>query len=149
MPTLRGEYSAVINAPIERVYEVAADPENAPLWQSDIKKATVLERNAAGEQVLVQNDVDVRIKTLTSVLRFNYDDKPTGMSWSQVKGDLKAVDGAWRFTDMGDGTTEATCWMDFDLGRILGMAIRGPVADLLGKQLIEGLPTGLKQYVES
>jgi ribosome-associated toxin RatA of RatAB toxin-antitoxin module len=148
MPKLHGAATAVINAPIERCYEVAADPEHAPEWQPEIKVADVIERNDAGEQVLVHNEVDGKVKTLKSRLRFTYD-PPTGLQWSQVEGDLNGVEGSWVFKDLGDGTTEATCEMEFDLGRVLGMAIRGPVADLLRKQLVETMPEKLKAYCEA
>lgn len=148
MPKLNGKATAIIEAPIERCYEVAADPENSPEWQPEIKVSEVLERNDAGEQVLVHNEVDGRVKTLKSKLRFTYD-APTGLTWSQVDGDLNGVEGRWTFKDLGDGRTEATCEMEFDLGRVLGMAIRGPVADLLRKQLVETMPEKLKGYVEA
>ena len=141
-----GPPPAVVKIDVEG-YEVAADPENAPEWQTEIKVSKVLERNDAGEQVLVHNEVDGRVKTLKSTLRFDYD-PPTGLTWSQVKGDMNGVEGRWEFKDLGDGTTEATCTMEVDLGRVLGMAIRGPVADVLRKQLVETMPEKLKRYVE-
>ena len=148
MPKLHGQASDVIDAPIERCYEVAADPENAPEWQPEIKVSNVLERNDKGEQTLVHNEVDGRVKTLKSILRFSYD-PPTGLQWRQEEGDLNGVEGSWVFEDLGEGRTKATIEMTFDLGRVLGMAIRGPLADLLRKQLVETMPGKLKTYVEA
>ncbi|MEA2168897.1 MAG: hypothetical protein QOF76_2197 [Solirubrobacteraceae bacterium] len=148
MPKLEGRATAIIEAPIDRCYEVAADPENAGTWQTEIKKSEVLERDDQGQQTLVHNEVDGRIKTLKSTLRFTYD-APTGLQWKQEKGDVSGLDGSWVFKDLGDGRTEATCQMVIDLGRVLGMAARGPVGDVMRKQLIETMPEKLKKYVEA
>ena len=41
---IEGSASIEIDAPIEEVFEVAADVEESPRWQPDIKKAEVKER---------------------------------------------------------------------------------------------------------
>ena len=51
---IEGSASIEIDAPIEEVFEVAADVEESPRWQPDIKKAEVKERDAEGRQVLVR-----------------------------------------------------------------------------------------------
>ena len=144
---IEGSATTEINAPIAEVYAVAADVENSPKWQPEIKQAEVVERDAAGNQVLVRTEADGKVRTLNSTLRFSYDE-PNGLSWRQEEGDLKAVEGNWKFEDLGDGRTRATYWMETDLGRMLGMVIRGPLVDLLRKQLVETMPGKLKGYVE-
>lgn len=144
---INGSATTVINAPIERCFDVAADVENSPRWQPEIKVAEVLERDAEGFQTLVHTEVDGKVRTLNSDLRFSYD-KPAGLSWEQVKGDLSAVRGSWTFKDLGDGTTEATYEMTIDLGRMLGMVIRGPLVGLLKNQLVDTMPGKLKKDVE-
>jgi uncharacterized membrane protein len=144
---IEGSASIDIDAPIDEVYAVAADVEHSPRWQPEIKEARVLERDAAGNQVLVHTETDAKVRTLKSVLRFSYDE-PHALSWSQEDGDLKAVDGAWEFEDVGDGRTRATYSMTVDLGRMLGMVIRGPLVGVLKGQLIESMPEKLKRDVE-
>ncbi len=144
---IEGTASAEIEAPIARVYEVAADVEGSPRWQPEIKKVEVLERDGDGNQVLVRTEADGKVRTLGSMLRFSYD-APTGLSWRQEEGDLKAVEGSWEFEDLGDGRTRATYWMSTDLGRMLGMVIRGPLVDVLRKQLVTSMPGKLKTFVE-
>jgi len=39
--------------------------------------------------------------------------------------------------------------MSTDLGRMLGMVIRGPLVNLLRKQLVTSMPGKLKGFVES
>ena len=144
---IEGSASIVINAPIEEVYKVAADVENSPRWQPEIKDVEVIERSAAGEQVLVDVETDGKVRTLKSRLRFSYDE-PAGLKWTQESGDMKSVDGAWRFDDLGDGTTEAHYELKVDLGRMLGMVIRGPLVGVLKNQLVETMPPKLKKDVE-
>ncbi len=145
---IEGSASIEIDAPIERVYAVAADVENSPRWQPEIKKAEVIERDADGNQVLVHTETDAKVRTLQADLRFSYDE-PTGLQWTQEEGDLKSVDGSWVLEDLGDGRTRATYSMTVDLGRMLGMVIRGPLVGVLRGQLVESMPGKLKAYVES
>jgi uncharacterized membrane protein len=136
-----------IDAPIDEVYAVAADVESSPRWQPEIKQARVLERDADGNQVLVHTETDAKVRTLKSVLRFDYDE-PHGLTWTQEDGDLKAVDGSWDFEDLGGDRTRATYSMTVDLGRMLGMVIRGPLVGVLKGQLVESMPEKLKRDVE-
>ena len=144
---IKGEASTVIDAPIAEVYAVAADVENSPRWQPDIKKAEVLERDGRDDQVLVETQTDAKVRTLTSTLRFSYD-PPNGLSWRQESGDLKSVDGSWAFEEVGEGQTKATYEMTVDLGRMLGMAIRGPLVGVLRGQLVDSMPDKLKAEIE-
>ncbi|MCW3040959.1 MAG: cyclase/dehydrase [Solirubrobacterales bacterium] len=144
---IEGSASIEIDAPLARVYEVAADVENSPKWQPEIKSAVVTERGPDGEQLYVETKVDGKVRTLTSNLRFSY---PSGteMSWEQAKGDLKAVRGSWVFEDLGEGRTKATYSLYIDLGRALGLVIRGPLVDALRGQLCDSMPGKLKGYCE-
>ena len=48
----------------------------------------------------------------------------------------------------GRDRTRATYWMEVDLGRMLGAAIRGLLVDALRKQLVDTMPEKLKGDVE-
>ncbi len=144
---IEGSASVEIDAPIEEVFAVAADVEGSTRWQPEIKVAECLERNADDEQVLVRTETDAKVRRLSSTLRFGYDD-PTGISWTQEQGDLKSVDGSWELEDLGGGRTKATYWLKVDLGRVLGMVIRGPLVGVLRGQLVETMPDKLKRFVE-
>src|ERR1700755_2521009 len=149
MGTVKGSASTEIEAPIEQVYAVAADVEGSPRWQPEIKLADCVERDGE-EQILVRMETDAKVRTLGSTIRFSYE-HPTRISWTQEEGDLKAVDGDWVLEDLGDGRTRATYRLrvELDLGRVLGMVIRGPVVGVLRGQLIDSMPDKLKRFVES
>jgi hypothetical protein len=144
---IEGTASVVIAAPIEDVYAVAADVEGSPRWQPQFKRCEVLERDGDGNQTLVRMITDGKVRDLKSEMRFSYD-APSGLRWSQVKGDLKSIEGSWTFEDLGDGGTRATYAMTVDLGRILGTVFRGPIIGILRGQLIESMPGKLKQDIE-
>ena len=148
MGTIDGSATAEIEAPIAAVFEVAADVEGSPRWQPEIKVAEVLERDADGRQLLVHTETDAKVRRLGSDLRFSYEE-PEGLSWVQESGDLKSVEGSWRFEDIGGGRTRATYSMSVDLGRMLGMVIRGPLVGVLRGQLVETMPGKLKAFVEN
>jgi ribosome-associated toxin RatA of RatAB toxin-antitoxin module len=147
MGRIEGEASEVVEAPIERVFEVAADVEGSPRWQPGIKSAECVERDAEGRQLVVDTVNDGKVRDLRSRLRFSYDE-PHGLHWEQEDGDLSAVEGSWAFEDLGEGRTRATYRLSVDLGRLLGMVIRGPVVDLLRKQMVDTMPGKLKAHVE-
>jgi uncharacterized protein YndB with AHSA1/START domain len=145
--TIDGSATAEIEAPIAEVFAIAADVEGSPRWQPEIKVAEVRKRGAEGRQVLVHTETDGKVRTLNSDLRFSYDE-PAGLSWVQEDGDLKSVEGSWASEDLGDGRTRATYSMSVDLGRMLGMLIRGPLVGVLRGQLVESMPGKLKGFVE-
>ncbi len=147
MGTIDGSASADIEAPIEEVFEVAADVEGSPRWQPEIKVAEALEHDAGGRQVLVHTETDAKVRTLGSDLRFSYE-APNGLSWVQESGDLKSVEGSWRFEKLDAARTRATYSMSVDLGRMLGMVIRGPIVGVLRGQLVETMPGKLKAFLE-
>jgi uncharacterized membrane protein len=146
MGTIGGSASTEIEAPIDVVYAVAADVEGSPRWQPEIKVAECIERDG-DEQSLVHMETDAKVRTLGADMRFGYE-RPTRISWAQEEGDLKSVEGSWELEDLGDGRTDVTYSLEVDLGRMLGMVIRGPLVGVLRGQLIDTMPEKLKRFVE-
>jgi ribosome-associated toxin RatA of RatAB toxin-antitoxin module len=147
MGTIDGSASTEIEAPIAEVFAIAADVEGSPRWQPEIKLAECVERDGDGNQVLVHMETDAKVRRLGSKMRFSYE-QPTRVAWSQEDGDLKSVEGSWELEDLGEGRTGVTYWLEVDLGRVLGMVIRGPVVGVLRGQLVDSMPEKLKAFVE-
>jgi ribosome-associated toxin RatA of RatAB toxin-antitoxin module len=148
MGRIRGEASAEIGVAVEAVYAVAADAEGAPRWQPEIEAAEVLERDGAGNQVRVRLVTPTPVKRLTSVLVYSYAE-PRRISWRQEEGDLKSVEGSWELEERSEGLTLATYRLEVNPGRILGMALRGPVVDALRGRMVDTMPGKLKAFVEN
>jgi len=147
MGKIEGSASAEIEAPIETVYEIAADVEGSPRWQPEIKVAECVERDGDGNQVLNHMETDVGVRRLRSEMRFSFE-PPTRISWVQEDGDLKAIVGSWELEDLGEGRTRASYSLEVDPGRKLGLMIRGPVLGALRSHMVETMPGKLKDFVE-
>jgi len=148
MPNLTGSSTADIDAPLERVWELVEDVEKAPEWQGGLKAMHALERDGDGRATLCESHSDGKVRTIKSNVRFVYDG-PSRLSWTQEKGDLKSVDGSWQLEDLGSDRTRATYSLEVDLGRVLGMVIRGPLVDVLRGMLINARAGELKKAIEA
>ena len=62
---------------------------------------------------------------------------------------MKSVDGAWELEDLGDGRTQATYRLEVELGRMLGMVIRGPAGRRVARPArVSARAEELKERVE-
>ena len=146
---LEAKWTVDIDAPIQDVFDVAADVPASTEWQPALKTVETLETDERGRSTLVDSSSDASVKTTHQRLRFNYDAEPTGMSWSQEKGDLKSLDGEWIFEEIDGGKgTRATFSLVADPGRVLGMLLRGPVEGRVKEFLTKGAAEGLKEHME-
>ena len=148
MGTIVGTSTTEIDVPIARVWELVEDVEKAPDWQGGLKDMEALERDGEGRAIRCESHTDAKVRTIKSIVRFRYDG-PTTLTWRQEEGDLKAVDGRWELEDLGGDRTRAAYSIEVDLGRMLGMMIRGPIVDLLRKELAGARAEELKRAIES
>lgn len=146
MANLGGSASVEIDAPIADVWELIADVLAAPEWQGGLDKVTAIEHDDAGRPTLVETENDIKVRRIKAHVRFRYED-PTRLSWTQVKGDMKSVEGAWDLEDLGSGRTRATYTLDVDPGRVLGLVIRGPVEAATRAIFVNGRPGELERRV--
>jgi ribosome-associated toxin RatA of RatAB toxin-antitoxin module len=147
MAKLTGTSSAEIDAPIDEVWALVEDVERAPDWQGGLKGMHALERDDEDRASLCETESDAKVRTVKTIVRFEYD-PPRSLRWTQIKGDLKSLDGRWDLEELGDGRTRATYWIEGELGRMLGMVIRGPLIDLLRDMLAGARAGELKRAIE-
>ncbi len=147
MAPLAGSSTAEIDAPLDRVWAVIEDVEAAPEWQGGLKSMIALERDPDGRAVVCESASDAKVRTIKSTVRFQYA-RPTSLTWTQERGELKSVQGSWRLEDLGNRRTRATYSLEVDLGRMLGMVIRGPLVDALRDLLVKSRAGELKRYLE-
>jgi ribosome-associated toxin RatA of RatAB toxin-antitoxin module len=148
MANITGSSSAEIDASLERVWALIEDVEAAPQWQGGLTAIRALERDSAGRATLCASESDAKVRSIKSTVRFTYDG-PKRLSWTQVKGELKSVEGSWELQDLGGTRTRATYSLEVDLGRMLGMVIRGPLVDALRAMLVNARAGELKRHAES
>ena len=137
-----------IEAALERVWTVAADVPASPAWQPALEEVETLETDEEGRATLVDTSSDAVVRNTKQQLRFSYGE-PTAMSWVQIKGDVKSLEGSWEFVELAAERTQATFALAVDPGRVLGMLLRGPVEGRVKEFLTKGAAEGLKQHVES
>ena len=142
-----GSSTEEIQAPIDQVWELVEDVEKAPEWQGGLKALRAIERDDQGRATLCESESDAKVRAVKSTVRFTYDG-PTTLTWRQEKGELKSVDGSWKLEDLSGGRTRATYDLEVDLGRMLGMVIRGPLVDLLRSMLVGARAGELKRAIE-
>lgn len=147
MGTLGGTASTEIDAPLEEVWAVVEDVLSAPEWQGGLISMEAIETDADGRPTLVETVNDAKVRQVKSRVRFDYSEAPHRLTWTQEKGDIKSLDGAWDLEDLG-GRTRATYTLEGDPGRVLGMLVRGPVEDAIRGMLVNARPGELKARVE-
>ena len=148
MGTIRGERTVEIDAPIERVFAIAADIEHAPEWQPSLTDVEVLARDGERRAKSVETESNASVRTIRSRLRFEYEPL-SAITWDQERGDVKALRGWWHFEDLGGGRTRATYGLEVDPGRMLGLLLRGPAEGKVRDFLVGGAAEGLKERAEA
>lgn len=143
MGALGGSATALIDAPLDVLWAIVRDVESAPEWQRGIESVEALERDADGLATLAEICSNAKVRMIRSRARFTYE-PPVRVAWVQEKGDLKSFAGAWELEDIGDGRTRATYRLDADPGTMLGMLLRGGVADRLRSTLVTARPAELQ-----
>jgi carbon monoxide dehydrogenase subunit G len=147
MGNLGGSASTEIDAPLAQVWAAVEDVLAAPEWQGGLDQSTALERDADGRVTLVETVSDIKVRQVKARVRFSYEG-PERLAWTQEKGDMKSVHGAWELEDLGGDRTRATFVLEVDPGRVLGLVIRGPVEAATRAIFVNGRPGELKRYVE-
>jgi carbon monoxide dehydrogenase subunit G len=147
MGNIGGSASVEIDAPLQDVWAVVEDVITAPEWQGGLDKMTAIERDADDRPTLVETENDIKVRRVKARIRFRYEG-PALLAWTQEKGDMKSVQGAWELEDLGNGRTRATYRLDADPGRMLGLVIRGPVEAATRAMFVNGRPGELKRRVE-
>jgi hypothetical protein len=148
MAKLGGTATTDIDAPIDDVWAVVEDVLAAPDWQGGMLSAEGLETDAQGRATLVETVNDAKVKQVRTIIRFDYSDGPSRLTWRQEKGDINSLVGSWELEDLGGNRTRASYTIEGDPGRMLGMLIRGPVEDGIRKVLVDARPGELKKRVE-
>lgn len=151
MADLDGTRSIEISAPVERCFAIAADLDHVPEWHGAMTHVEILERDGDGRATVVQSELDANVTRVHLRLRFSYDE-PTGVRWTRESGDLRTLEGSWRFEQRGDGVTLATYTLEIGVGRRLALlikGIRGPVRARVESLLVDRPVEGLKARAES
>jgi ribosome-associated toxin RatA of RatAB toxin-antitoxin module len=133
-----------IKATAQEIFEVAADYENYPSWQSQVKKVEVLETDDDGYATLVHYEVDAVVKQLSYTLEYEYEGWPGSFTWKLRDGDVKQLNGKYSFDEFDD-VTEVTYEISIDPGFKIPALLRRQGE----KQIVATALKGLKKRVET
>lgn len=134
-----------IEASAEELFAIVTDLESYPDWVENIKEIEILEVTDDGFPARASMTVDAMIQVVSYTLAYEYD-YPNVVAWtSEPGGDLKQIDGSYRFdTDEEDGTTSVTYDMTLDPGfPVPGFMVRKAQRMIMGTAL-----DGLKAQAE-
>ncbi len=138
--------STDIDAPIARVWAVVGDVLITPQWQAGVVAVTSLERDDERRPMLVEIESDLRVRRMKTLVRYSYE-PPVRLTWAQVKGELRSIEGRWLLEDLGGDRTLATFTLEGDPGGMLGRLARGPV-EAAARAVLGARPNELKAHVE-
>ena len=114
MAEVRQSYSTTVAGTVDACFAVLTAFEAYPQWSSVIRKCRVLERHPDGLAKRVEFTLDMTVKRIRYVLEYAYE-PPDGATWRLVEGDVKDVEGSYRFEETPTGV-KATCSQAVDLG---------------------------------
>ncbi|QDE69426.1 type II toxin-antitoxin system RatA family toxin [Myxococcus xanthus] len=110
----------IVNAPIEKVFDVITQYERYPEFLSEVKG--IRTENRKGNTVDVHYKVDV-VKTINYSIHVT-EERPTRMSWSYIKGEfMKDNQGSWVLEPAGEGKTKATYTVEMALGALVPKSV--------------------------
>jgi len=139
-----------INAPLEKVYNIAKNIEEFPEFLDDITSVKILERTETGYISEWVGGVDV----MNSKIAMNWteediwDDVSNTCTFRALSGNWENYDGVWKFEEKDNGTL-----MSMDLLANVNVPLIGPIIiKLVGKLTktnIDNMFLGIKKQAES
>lgn len=144
MTEITGEREIDVDAPVERVLEVLLDVAGYPRWQSDVKRADVLDRDDQGRPLVAEVVQDAKVRQVRVRVRYEHDEH--GFSWRSEEGDVKRLEGAYLLDGAGP-RTRVRYRLSVDPGGRLGLLLRGPIVDRVRDHVMDGTLVALRQYL--
>lgn len=126
--------SVVINAPVEKVFDVIIQYEKYGEFLSEVKEVRTSGRQ--GNEVNVHYKVDV-VKTIKYTIRVK-EERPTRMSWTFVEGEfMKDNKGHWLLEPAGEGKTKATYTVEMALGALVPKSVVNALVETSLPKMLE------------
>ena len=101
----RAAQTTLIDAPLQKCWDVALDFERYPEWAKDVKEAVIRGRDEQGRASLVEFRASALGRSTRYTLKYDYADAPNRLSWHLVDGDImRSIDGAYSFVEVDGGT---------------------------------------------
>lgn len=146
MPTV--ETTVWINAPLEKVYEIARDSENYPNYMKEVQSVTPVEKEG---NRLVADWVGI-IPTFGLKVRWRqeevWNDLTHSSEFRQVSGDYDSLEGKWSFKEENGGT-RFDQHLDYEYNvPTLGPLVKKVIYNIVVKNL-ESINSAFKERAEA
>ncbi len=106
----------IIRATPLECYRVVTDFASYTNWASDIKAVRVLESDELSRPKVVTFRAGAFGRSTSYTLEYDYSQAPSVVTWRQTEGDITSkLDGAYRFSQLGDSQTEVEYELDAEL----------------------------------
>src|SRR4051794_14832392 len=143
---LEGTRTEELAVPAPAAWAVLADVGAYPSWQRLVDHVDVRVRDDAGRPAVVGTALDAGIKVIGLELRYAYE-AGRAVRFALVRGDVKALHGAWTVEPAGASACRVTYAVQVDPGRRLGLLLRGGVADRVRARVVDGAVDDLRARV--
>ena len=128
--------SIVINAPMERIFEIITDYDRYPEIFTEVKR--VKTANRRGNELDVQYEAEI-VKRIKYTLR-HHEAKPDKMTWTFIEGEfMKDNKGGWTLENVGEGQTKATYNIEVTLGPLVPKTLVTALVDTQLPKMLEAL----------
>lgn len=139
------EVRKTVNAGRDKVMPIIKCMEKYPLFMSDLKEVSVLER---GEDYTITHWVsNVDGRTIQWTERDTFYDDEWRIHYQQTEGDLKKMEGEWRLAETEQGT-EITLTVDFEFGIPMIAGLLNPILKMKVRDNSENMLAAVKAKVE-
>ena len=126
--------SIVINAPVEKVFDIIVQYEKYKEFLSEVKDVRTSGRQ--GNEVNVHYKVDV-MKTVSYTIR-SKEERPNRVSWTFVDGEfMKDNKGSWVLEPAGEGKTKATYNVEMSFGLLVPKTVVNALAETSLPKMLE------------
>lgn len=127
--------SIVINAPVEKVFDVITHYERYAEFLPEVKE--VRTSNRQGNEVELHYKVDLVVKTIRYSIRAK-EERPHRMSWSFIEGEvMRDNKGGWVLEPEGEGKTKATYTVEVTVGPLVPKSILNTLVDSSLPKMLE------------
>jgi ribosome-associated toxin RatA of RatAB toxin-antitoxin module len=111
----RQSHTELVHAPLETCFDTIIDFARYPEWFNGISTAVVEQSDATQGRWRVKYQLNMLIKTISYTLEY-VGRRPSELDWKLAAGDVRAVEGSYRFRSIDAEHTEATCTQAVDVG---------------------------------
>lgn len=139
------ESTIAIEAPPERVYELAKEQEHFPAFMPDVETVTILERHPG--RVISRWKTLVEEAPIEWTEEDTFDDAALRIDYKLIEGDLDKFEGAWTF-EYRDGATHVVLGVDYDFGVPTLAELIGPTLERKVRENSEMMLAALKRQAE-